>query len=50
MGDATPNRIRLLRLLVSLVGLAFSASAVSAGVHTWTTNGPAGGSCLFAGD
>jgi len=43
MKNATHNRISRLLPLVILVGLAFTASTVSAGVNTWTTNGPEGG-------
>ncbi len=43
MRNATHNRIGHLLRLVTLVGVAITASAVSAGVNTWTTNGPKGG-------
>ena len=43
MKNATHNRISYLLPLVTLVGLALTASAVSAGVNTWTTSGPGGG-------
>jgi hypothetical protein len=43
MKNATHNRISHLLPLVTLVGVAITASAVSAGVDRWTTNGPEGG-------
>jgi photosystem II stability/assembly factor-like uncharacterized protein len=46
MENAAHNRISRLLPLVTLVGLAFTASTVSAGVNVWTTNGPTGGDIL----
>src|SRR6266496_2602023 len=40
MKNAAHNRIRRLLSLITLVGLAFTASTGSAGVNVWTTNGP----------
>ena len=43
MKNATHNRISRLLLLLILVGLASPTLTVSAGVNTWTSNGPDGG-------
>jgi hypothetical protein len=40
MRNATHNRISHLLPLVTLAGLVLTASAASAGVNVWTTNGP----------
>jgi photosystem II stability/assembly factor-like uncharacterized protein len=42
MNDTAHNRISRLFPLVIAAGLAFPAFRVSAGINTWTTNGPTG--------